>query len=278
MNAKISLFFEDGAYGWSESFYLTSVGDLATAVTQGYVLASKRCKMLGSGPVCTYIRATEDPSTRSSIVVNGVSPISAPGVRPYYTTDYGLNNNSDLPYSVTLLRIEGGAAHRKQLYLSGVADEDQLDPTGNYSPAFMVYYRAWKAELVANWNFKVINKDPGINPVTNIFSWTPGNPVHLAFGGAGVNDGDSVIIRGVKTLDPTQARLLNGKFTVGQVSAGVWQLNGLAVSAFTIIKAGTIQRQTSTYVRITDVQIERETHRKRGRPFGSPVGRARSRR
>lgn len=280
---KATFFFQDDAYGWSETFYTIPFTTLANLIAQAVVLASLRVKMLASGPFNTAIRCSVEGDYRRSQTVPGVAPIRLPGLRPVYDKNYGgAGLDSDLPYSVTLLKMAGGERYRRVMYLSGVADSEQLDPVGNYGAEFMKLYGVWVKELTSGrWGFKAVNTDPGTNPLKTITNVSNASPFMITCPGHGFATGSSVRISGVKLLTTD----VNGVNTTPRIN-GVWGVANNTADTFTLIGStgtatyiagGTAQQRTPVVTPITAVNIERETRRARGLPFGHPVGRRRSR-
>jgi len=275
---RLTIFFEDGKYGWSEShFYRAPVTDLHQVINDGVILARARADLLGTGPTINELRASFDDVFRDSFI-NVFNP-------PLQTTLFAGGGSvppevtSDLPYSVTLLRLESGANYRRSLYLSGVPDAYQLDPNAQYGAQWETNFGLWADQLADDpvnqttglWGFKALQRPPDVPtfPITGI---TFGLPTIITAVGNTFTVGQRIHIRLVKQTPKKPS--VNGFWYVLAKTGDQVTLANSSFAGEAYLGGGIVyDAQTYAIKPYTDVRIVRETHRKRGRPFDCPHGR-----
>ena len=262
---KLTMFFKDGEYGWSETHYYATVNaPLETVLLQGKVLATVRSTLLGNQPRLTYLRVSYDDVWRDSLIDSRSSDVMV-------NTD---GPDAEIPYSVILVRGNSGTLYRKSIYVSGIADSAIVDPAGpkltaDYLKAFKKYFTA----LTDFWGFRVIIRDTVTNPYRDVTAITGPAPMTFTVPAHGLATNDSIRYQGYK--DQAKASC-NGIWTIDKVDADNFKLRGFTQFLLPL-KFGRIQKRTIGVVPYTELIIVGETHRKRGRPFDSPRGRAKKR-
>lgn len=278
LNPRLTIFFSDGAYGWSETHWSSNTSEgLDQTILNGIVLANARINLCGFNPIIKEIRASYDDTFRDSKINVFNPPLNS----NFNASGTGGVPSSDLPYSITLLRAESGILYRKSLYLSGVPDDLQLDPTAIYGALWMTNFQIYRQALLTGsaiaptrpWGFKVLKKPPDV-PTVNITNVVFGTPVVVTSAGHPFNVGQRIHIRLVKQ---TPARpSVNHLWYISATTANTFTLNGSNIPGGTYLGGGiAYDAQTYDIKAYTDVLIVRETHRNRGRPFDSPRGRRR---
>lgn len=275
-----TMFFESGRYGWSETHWYQSQSASLTQVQADLdILAKKRAWLLGAGATLTYCRVSYDDTFRDSLLDDGPVPTIAANGIPYYNPALE-SLYADSPFISVLLRAEGTALYRKQIYLGACPQGSEELPVFGLGPAWLSAFNLYSKALQALWGFKVQSKDPVAAPRIAVSNAT--------FAG------------GVATL--TLASSIPGGFTppfklrVSQLKAtpnfvpGVYTVASYALPpgtgtvvlreqvASTVYDGGGIVHPiTYTVVPYTNLIPIGVTHRKRGVGYDPPRGRAKRR-
>ncbi len=171
--------FNQRGIGWSESLFGVGFADAGAAYDSAFLLAEKRCMMLGRLVVCTHIRVSNVDVIGDSIIRRGPNPPPSGlynpllVVPPLTVADMG----ADFPWSALEVRMEATSLYRRAYWLSGNPDNFQLDEdlvpiNGDWNNAFL----AWRAALIApagRWCFKVRSKDSTAAPLKPIVGFNP---------------------------------------------------------------------------------------------------------
>lgn len=262
------MFFTDGKYGWSETHWnKTIITTVAATLAQGLGLAKVRSKLLGydagrKEPNLAFLRASNDLVQRDSLVqaVNYNGGTFGGAFNPV--------GKADLPYSVTLLRAESGPNYRKQIYLSGVPDSVQVDPSpAPLDPDWFKLFLDYQQELVANWGFKSQARGLDNLPLV-VLGMTAGPPISINIPAHGLTNGDVVRVSNTVPKWPYP-----GYHTIHVTDANNFTLTDIP-TGFAWLSGGLVTKRAIQIQPYTNVIIIGETHRKRGRPFGSPRGRS----
>lgn len=278
---RITMFFTDGTYGWSESHYDITAQDLTTAVNRANtVLVPARTALLAAGPWLKYLRASFDDTFRDAqVIFTPQPPLNA--ANRYINAPYWTTLDSGYVWNVALLRGVGGDLYRKQIYVSGIPYPDLDDtatPQGDSKllAGFQFYSNAL---VLGNYGFPVWARDVQTYPlrqITAMVSTINGTQITVPNHGFLNQPGYRIYLSKIKYLYTSKLKI-NGPYLVGQiVDANNVILAGLnvPVANFTFI-AGYAQQQKKDIAAYQSVLLERFTHRKRGRPFDSPRGRSR---
>lgn len=292
IDAKCTIFFTDGKYGWSESLWNSSQTTLDRVLEKGITLARKRLPLCGAGPQVPYIRVSDESQYRDSLIETlNLVTIKPDGTQATQGTQGGTQptfiapvlkpltgiDASDRPYSAILVRNESGTLYRRLMYLRGCPDSIIVDPIGpTPTKAWYDGFIQWAAELIAGqWRFKVLSREPTNQPkpITGIF---PQAAAEARIKSAG---------HGLAVLN--EVRVFNCK-GVGPLPKGIYSVSSIVdADNFTLVNykpdIGTISYfgggkyilRTSVYAPITNTLIRGQTSRKTGRPFDSPRGRRR---
>lgn len=278
---RCTMFFEDGKYGWSETYWSNT--DTPQAATSLFIILAKlRWKLLGSGPNITYLRTSDDLVLRDAdITVLDFNAQNA-GIDKI-DPDFGLvkgkinravDTPSDVPYSAILVRMSSGTLGHRMMYLRGAPDELIIDPAGpKQNQAWKTAFANWQTELQSGrWYWVGQNRNPLVNPF-KLVTAVDTAPAHAVF---------TVPAHGFVTGQFVQAsafvgtNMPKGNYTVTFLTADTLSLKEYIQGGNAIyIRGGRFQANVKGLIGITAVLIRGETHRNTGRPFDSPVGRRR---
>jgi hypothetical protein len=292
---RITTGFSQANMGWSETWWTPDAEAPAVADLLNKEL-SLRAQMLWKIHSFIGVRIAQEGTRRKSVFLpagnrfwppSGTSIIiPATGAR----TGMAAGTRPDQLRAVVQLRISYGAGLSTLRYLSGVPDSiTSTEPaTDDFQgdPAWVGAYGAWKESIMADgWQIKVL--DPA-QPERAIRS-LPLQQSAPGLVGIGVLTGESlsalpgdrIHIRGQrKKHSATDRRTMNGMWvvdsvnttlTTGQVVYFLRNSEGIDPSGFQLL--GSAQRVARTYADITSINVHRVGIHKRGRPFGTPVGR-----
>lgn len=285
---RITLFFDDGITGWSESHYDTVSSNLQAGVQFAVAnLVPARVLMMASGPWLKYVRASYDNVFRDSQVFFTAQP-SLNSSNEYINNKNWSLLQSAAEWTTVLLRGVGGDLYRAPFYVSGIP---YFDPTDTGTPqqdanlvaAFGVFSQA----LIRNsYGFVVWQRDQLTYPYKPIVSVAPSVPPTPGFV-------LNVPLHGFSGAFGTRVYVYNSRFAVsvgtvlgkspnGPYSYTVQDANNIVIPNFRVPFPGTfvsgqIQFNQRGVVPYQSILMERFTHRKRGRPFDAPRGRSRRR-
>lgn len=277
---RAQLFFQDGAVGWSESYWNNSAASIDDLETRTVALAKKRMKLLGqgstslvptAGPLLIYIRS-EDLTTKNVKVLNGQEAIPQ-GFKERST------GQSEVPWSTVLLRYtfgDGANFYRSMRELSGVPDDIVVDPPGpRVSTDWFGNFNNWVSYIKSpanGWCFPhfVYTPIPGLT----VLAVNRGPLGDLVLDFNALPAGSSPATFYARGFRPNQ---WNGQLTMraNLVPPGTsWTtLNKFYKAPPGPIAPGFLATRTFTLAQITNCIIRGETHRSRGRVFGQPRGR-----
>lgn len=284
---RITAFFDDGAYGWSESHYdMISIGLQEATARFGNTVLPTRVNMMASGPWLKFVRASFDDTWRDSSVdlvpPGPIGPLGDIVNNPLWANQY-----ASTEYQTALLRAEGGPLYRKNIYISGVPYKDPTDvSTPQQDPIFVQAFLAYAGQLRGNYGFPIWRRDIQTFPykaVTRIAAdpvsgWQLTVPLH-GF--------PNPVAPGTRLWCWNMRFLLQQPYGRGQNPNGAYAFsvidpNTLLVPAFrfplgSFFVSGQVQMQQKDVTPYSALYLERWTHRKRGRPFDAPRGRSRGR-
>lgn len=263
---KGTYLFNQGRYGWSESWYV----DAATITdAAGYFsgVMTQRIKMLGRGARMEMIRVSDvDIAGDSMIVLAPEDQITA--ATPV-----------DTPWNCLLVRVESGALYRRSMWMRGAPDEWMLFsqngsiiiPTDAKNAL-----KAWSTKIInAGFKFKVTQKGGPETlplPIGALAEDENGRVVAQIPGFAGqVND--FVQFKGYNGPDK---KILNGRHRVVKVD-GASVTVGIEFNTLFAPNAnfgGKAVRKITLYTFVTSAFIERATSRRTGRAFFVRPGRS----
>lgn len=273
-NGHVTFFFEDSKYGWSETLWDPTASATPEAL-QATALAYVNARLALLSPNCqlTYFRVSFAQRRGASYLVgvNRGGNISGGKTGP-------VNIFSDRPYSVVLLRLTTDTGYRKSIYMSGFPDDCIIDTPPYFDPGGAPGVGAALAKLTtilkASWGVKAkqnVTDQPAI-VVPRITVTGPNSTLALAGALGAVTN--YVHIYGPRNLD----------LPLGQHGVVLYDEGGLTVDVKNLGKLGnvypagtvTVQPVVPTIVPLAGgiPSFVKTTHRKRGRPFDSPRGRA----
>lgn len=293
---RVTMFFDDGATGWSEQHYDLTAQSLQEAVSRSIqFLLPARINLLAAGPWLKYVRASFDNVFRDSqVFFTNTPPIVGGG----HTTPGQFGNNpnwlnvqSAVQWTTALLRGVGGDLYRSLFYISGVP---YLDPTDigspQMDPVLVQAFQQYRQTLINNnYGFKVWQRDTNTfpyKPITQITANLDGTynftvPAHGFLPSPSVSQPVRAFLYGMKfqyTQRPAGRAYTGGTHIYQVVDAQTLKIFGWTQPPNSTFVSGNVQNQQVTVVKYADVLLERFTHRKRGRPFDSPRGRSSRRR
>jgi len=307
---RVTLFFEDGITGWTESHYDSQITTLQGAVTKALAqLVPARVQCLAAGPWLKYIRASRDGTFRDSQIAYTLPPGSSQSSPVYINNQRWAGTAAAVDWTTALLRGVGGDFYRKNIYLSGIPYSDPLDIGEPQLDQVLVRAVQQYANILSGqgYGFPVWLRDPGqaaqaLIPVSSIV-WDNAN-LRFVFTTAAAHNlpqnplsGGTfwrAFLHGLQfTPSPGWLNRLkpspNGGYNYVYLSPTTFALprwfaqgpTGPVIGNYTYVaNSGTFQAQqrgVATYQPTRGIVLERFTHRKRGRPFDSPVGKSRNR-
>jgi len=265
VNARTTFFFEDGKYGWSES-YFSQPASVQAARAAALLIAPKRIALLGTGPVFAAIRVSDADIERDSLITLAADIPTGKDRR---------EEASDVPYSSWLCQLSNGTRYKRPLYLRGCPDIDITDPED--AAAHGVFKKAWAAYVAAliagGYMLRVLLRgtDNPSKKITDVFGDAAGFKVTTA--AHGLVNNDVVRISGVKG-----STVPKGKYTVRKVDDDNFvALHLPAPGAVGYTGGGEWTKQIIGFKPVTEGIIVRQTRRATGRPFDSPHGRRKAR-
>ncbi len=291
---RITVFFGQSNMGWSESYYYDSstLDTLASAIN---ILLQTRVDLLTTIHEIDGVRISiEGDHRRSKLATAGPNEIS-PGVflnipaKGTYPGGSQAIKYDQVRACMQIILAKTGVNLARR-YFDGVPDEltatenDSLN-TGNppvWWAKWKEFIRLWKAR---GFSIKCLDKT-GDNPERQIIRWvlrdTAPNVLGAMLNSAfalTVGVGDNIFIRGVKNKY-SGIRSPNGKWVVDQVTVDdiggtttYWLRNATAFDP-NIIKVLGFARKAKYVYTIPDViETSRAGIHKRGKRFGTPVGR-----
>jgi hypothetical protein len=206
---KVTLFFGDGRYGWSESYYDNVTGnDLNTTLTKAIILGRVRSRLLAQGanpcqsirctvPNLLYIRVSNVNNPRQTTFAkpDGVRITNNGNQVPWASSNSGsgwLSGFGDIvgtapadnPYSAVDMLWEMSDNSVVKRAISGVPDWLICDQTTDNTTAWTSQFQAFAINLVKNWGS--LTKKPifngGVPPgtaqqITNVTQNAAGQPI-----------------------------------------------------------------------------------------------------
>jgi hypothetical protein len=269
---KVSWFFKQRTYGWSETFYITKANSLEVGNAVAFVIA-KRVAMLGgaigdnSSPYLSEIRVSDVAIQRDSRVLH-VSPADGAPANPV-----GFADNPNL---AILLDWYSGDLYRRQQYLRG--NPDSLVAANGIKVPLPVWdnlFTAWKNIVIAQqFGILATTRPPEATAILiENFVYAVDTPVQMiSTAPHGLVDQDTVRIinapgttglRGswvVKVVNPTTVSLLGTTGLHGAYKGG-----------------GKFYKKVFTVKPFTKCDVVEATHRITGSPFDRPRGRRKRR-
>lgn len=258
---RVSFFFEQGAYGWSESLH-----NLGASYTQVVLptntLRDARLALLPGSAKLSYLRISDDESFRDSILLNEAAASQSLSTVP----------NSDPTFTANLIRISASPKVRRSLYMRPAfqGEGSNGDRVVN-DPQWLTRYTLWRNLLLDSaqgWAVRFFaDSDTGLNieSVTN-------NTGALVFNipGAGL-----AVDSFFKARNFSANVKINGTYRIIAKTGDLYTVtpNKLAGATILIYSYGKAFTTARALLPVTGVTYIRTTSRKTGRPFASPRGR-----
>jgi hypothetical protein len=253
---KGTMFFEQGASGWSESFYQDALSpDLALSNLRD--LQSARLGCANGSTTGTFVRVED-------IAQPGVAFLSEVNLSPKNL------NAADTPWQSLLVRLVATEGSRRMYLMRGVPDNviigGEFLTNPEYTSKLAVFFNQL---IVFKYKLKVIKKS---NPILNLDSVSStGLVTTIADHGIAAND----VVRFLRTYT-SLGTLLTGDYRV--LSAPTTKtLQLVNWVGGTTVTTGKIRKFEWDYPDIISRGLRRAAKRNVGRPFGLPLGRRRRR-
>ena len=259
---RVSYFFEQGQWGWSESVHNLNTSYNAVAADAAN-LRDARINMLPPSAQLAYIRISDDLVFRDSTLIS--EKASSPGARAI--------EFSDPTFAAYLIRMYSSPTVRRSMYVRPVAAGDGQDGDRVVNSALWLgAYNTWKGLLqneATGWAIKS-QTVAGVGQIVTGLSLT-GTTLSIIAPGAMWAVGQKIKLQGFKT-NPN----VNGSYTIiATPAADSFTLSpNLAADTLEITKHGFAFAWSYTLSKIASVSVIRITSRKTGRPFDSPRGRS----
>lgn len=274
---KCDMVFNQGRYGWSESWYKTlSSGEYTQALNATSDLAKLRYKLLGDGVQIEELRVSDVLKTRDSLVSFPQGLFGFNGV---------LSGN---PWDGLLCRLDAGPFHRRGLILRGIPDDwvsfKSVSQLFTDHPLLFSGWVAYRDHLVnSGWQLRVIlTEDEAFVASTRTLTLSADLAnVAIAAPPAGWKPGTKLRLRAFNTPDPRDKRTVNRVTVIKSIDDdGAAVLSILASDLWGEVEGveGTVIEQTIGYATLTAGTMERTGHRDTGRAFFVSAGRRRARR
>lgn len=267
---KATFAFQQGVYGWTESYYLNTVSDnLQAELAKAQSLAQKRIVMSGEQTLMPYVKVSREDVQRD-VLLSAQAYSGATG-KP-----------SDAPDTAILTkRFTTTPVALAPIYLRGIWDELVLDGgrLDLANAAWLANYNAWKGALtttVNGWGF--LAKDPaesGSSLIQSVSQNTDGT-IHYTlvtgiFTNLDVGEKTKIFVSGV-----------NGALSANGPNVGVVRgINTIDTEAripiFPYIGGGKLSYTVLKFYPIGNTQLQRVVERKVGRPLYVSRGRSRTR-
>lgn len=270
-----TMFFREGARGFSESWYNTTFNDSAAALDGLNALADVRVKGLGKQ---SFLQGTRV----SDIAIRGDSRVSF-ARRKYSVSFYQKIKNSDIASSAWYLQATVGEFSRRQVMLRGMPDDwyavppglvdvSQVQPPGRLV-TFVAQFR--KALIDGTWGLLGQDVGPGRAGLL-VLDFDKDNVTNQLIlklqPGAGIppDPGSSFRLFLPKRFSPALPSVLFAQEVDGfNVTTFTPAPNGLTYTG------GSLVRQINkAYLPVSDLQLVRPARRKTGRAFFVPAGRS----
>lgn len=265
--AKVTLCFQQGIYGWTESYFLNNPSDTLTAeLTKANALANKRLPMSGADTSVRFIKVSNEQQNRDVLIDNTV---------------YGgaTGKPSDAPDTAILTRrLSTDPASYSPLYLRGVWDElikngGQIDPSNADWNAAYSGWRGLLNDTTAGWGF--IARDLSAVQISLI-----GNVVQNANGTVRVTTEDP-IFGGGSSVGERFKGFVSGVTGAASVNgSNVYIVRGAnfadtekRIPIFPYVSGGKFTFNTLKFFKISGTQLLRVIERKVGRPSYASRGR-----
>lgn len=272
-NFKCNLFFGQGTYGWSETYYREeeSYNACLEALDK---LREKRIALLAKGASCIGSRVSDDAFQNDGQVLE---PPNVPVEQVNDPNEAGV----DQPWTCLLLRLQAGPVYRRQLYIRGIPDEAVAFPFKQaentvIGKKWWTRMRGFTSLLTTSWRLKTMKRvGVGFNG-TQLITVVPGVGLgtYVLTLTADVGVAPNSLIHLYRNARQSQ---WNGNFRV--IETGVRTVtvyNGRANPAIGQLK-GKARILDYQYPQITEALVVRWTHRDTGRPFDASRGRQRAR-
>lgn len=271
---KLTYFFQQDKYGWSETFYIEAVNlDAAKTVATANSVVNARAALLAQNSALGIVNPSIEAVRISNIAVKRDAALYYLNVLGTYTTA----GYADFPNTAILVSIKGKAPgdtaerYRRSLYLRGQPDTlvingGQFNPIGTW----VANFNAWGSAIRAA-GFGMMAKNVAPVPIVNSGMVNVGSDLEITtLVDHGFSVGDLVQIAGVLPKD-----IINGEFQVIPTSSTKYKILGVNIVG-TPTWYGTSAKRTVSFIPFSSQLINRVGHRDTGRPFDTPVGRQRT--
>jgi len=266
---RVDFFFEQGKFGWSESYYRAQE-ELSVTLTAAKKLAKLRAAFNGTDTTLTYVRVSKrDVFNDSEIDSDSIGTHNRGKVQIV-----NFVGPSDAPWNAFLIRCQHDGLHRRMMYLRGIPDvmvEGDEDKPEITVAKVDKEIKAYKDELEnGTWGGRFFDRDNATNPpfVTNQVVNLNGDSTINVPGHTFIL-GDEVFL---KTKKSDGMPSINGKVKTS-IAGFVTVFTGAANGTLTFL--GSIRKRIHAFKAFTKIIERKTTHRDTGVPFDAPRGRRR---
>lgn len=253
---RTTWFFNAGAQGWTENFHHLADNYLQV-VTALQNVAPLRRAMLSNEMRLQGVRISDDDIPGDSVfVIDGVQGAGT------------WSGTSDPVFSALLVRLNAGALHRRNLYMSGIPDDQVVSGAKVFTAPYLAKVRAFLDSLPVN-NFGLRTLLESGNPWLNVLAVSDAGVVTTTTV-HGYSAGQLVHFRRLKVTPKMPYRAMVGP-TPGSLSFTVapWAPRPA------VIFGGQVKRISYVVLPIGGAIIESIVKKSRGRAFFVPRGRRR---
>lgn len=310
---RVTMHFQHSYFGFSETWYLpnASYGSLLPKLRKMY---DARNSLLEQQYSTLAIRIAKEDNTRHSrLLVTGDNDTSDMGVKNFPVWDRGAYTDETAPPSWTFgpdnsdqtraaLQMQGLVGGKRVClkYMAGVPDFVSLTEPKTVKDKDNGIWWGLFADYVKKivndgWCIKSLNKlqtaagDLPANPLVPVIGWAQrstapsilGMQMQLALPFSGVQ-GDRIILQGVR-MKADGIKSPNGKWLIESVQTDsttqvrtIWLRDTERHDPSTFKTLGKFRRELYTYTPLDNLDSVRMGIHKRGKPFFSPRGRAKT--
>lgn len=296
--ARVTMFFGQSSAGWSETWWYPD--GLSTGIWDKISnLATLRVALLNTQHTLLAARVSEEGANRFTRLVLGGKKTTidfgqAAVTLPSRGKEDGTGSDLEGPPDQVraALQIEMVRAGKRigLRYLAGFPDDVSLTEPDtmntDFNKKWWKLFGSWRAEIItAGWAIKQLDKGAGF-PLINVQTYRLKDAGPSLLGVVTSNAapftnlvGDKVALQGVRTIGRGHPSP-NGTWSIDSIEevAGVgqrtiWLRNSEGYDPGTFNALGKIRAVAYTYIAPSWMEPLRVGIHKRGKPFGSPVGR-----
>jgi hypothetical protein len=265
---KVTMFFREGANGWTESWYTSESYDSTSAMTALLDVAMQRMLMLGQGAYVDAVRVSETDRLRAAVTRQlNAMPVTATGY-------------ADYPSAAIIGEVRGDDPYKKVYYLRGFPDDWVVKGAAGGDPEVVAgksLFKDYCSKLNQHeFQFKVTQKGGiiGLGVEIKGFKAGPDNLIVTA-PALGAAEGARVSIKKVKAPSSEMGRRVNKTFKVLAVAGDDYTLQTPIAfhPDFARYAGGKAFLKIPDFTTVSQGDLQRPGERRAGRIFFVPRGR-----